>query len=97
VTEAYEATHQDQYVTEIGWPTALGLEPTGDSLQWSEAQQAENIAGFVTWAHGLGYVRDVTVFNYRDYGLNDWYGIESSVGLHKASYAKLAELTRAYG
>jgi len=32
----------------------------------------------------------VTIFNYRDYGTNDWYGIESSSGRHKPAYAALA-------
>ncbi len=78
------------YITEVGWPTALGQAPTGDSLQWSELEQAANITGFITWAQSTGYIADVTIFNYRDYGSNDWYGIESASGQHKLSYAALA-------
>jgi hypothetical protein len=77
------------YVTEVGWPTAVGQPSTGDSFQWTEQQQAENIVGFVRWARGLGYVNDVTIFQYRDYGSNNWYGIESSSGRHKPSYQAL--------
>jgi len=32
----------------------------------------------------------VTIFNYRDYGSNDWYGIESASGAHKLGYDALA-------
>ncbi len=78
------------YVTEVGWPTAVGQPPTGDSLQWTEAEQAANITNFITWAKATGYVADVTIFNYRDYGTNDFYGIETAKGVHKLSYAALA-------
>jgi hypothetical protein len=89
--EAAHAQHPDIpiYVTEIGWPTAVGQPPTGDSLQWTEAEQAANITGFIAWARSTGYIADVTIFNYRDYGTNDWYGIESTSGAHKLSYAAL--------
>jgi hypothetical protein len=90
-----EAAHSQHpgipiYVTEVGWPTAVGQASTGDSMQWSEAEQAANIVNFVTWAKSTGYVADVTIFNYRDYGSNDWYGIESASGAHKLAYAALA-------
>ena len=78
------------YITEVGWPTAVGQPPTGDSLQWTEAEQAANITNFITWAKATGYVADVTIFNYRDYGTNDFYGIETAHGTHKLSYAALA-------
>ena len=71
------------YVTEVGWPTAVGQPSTGDSFQWTEAEQAQNITNFIDWAKGTGYIADVTIFNYRDYGTNDWYGIESASGAHK--------------
>jgi len=90
--EAAHAQHPDIpiYVTEVGWPTAVGQPPTGDSLQWTEAEQAANITGFIDWAKGTGYIADVTIFNYRDYGSNDWYGIESASGAHKLGYDALA-------
>src|SRR5580692_1397445 len=78
------------YVTEVGWPTAVGQPSTGDSLQWTEAEQAQNITNFINWAKGTGYIADVTIFNYRDYGTNDFYGIESASGTHKLSYTALA-------
>jgi hypothetical protein len=93
VTEAYAATHQPVYVTEVGWPTDTGAPPTGDSLQWTEQQQAGNIASFVSWARSLGYVADVTYFNYVDYGPNNWYGIESAQGRHKLAYDTLRSLS----
>jgi hypothetical protein len=78
------------YVTEVGWPTAVGQPATGDSLQWTEAEQASNITNFITWAKSTDYIADVTIFNYRDYGTNDYYGIETASGAHKLSYAALA-------
>lgn len=90
--EAAHAQHPDIpiYITEVGWPTAVGQPSTGDSLQWTEAEQAQNITNFVNWAKGTGYIQDVTIFNYRDYGSNDFYGIETAGGAHKLSYTALA-------
>jgi hypothetical protein len=86
VVQAHEQTGKPVYITEAGWPTAVGQPATRDSLQWSEAEQAQNITNL---AKSTGYVADVTIFNYRDYGTNDWYGIESSSGIHKLAYAAL--------
>jgi hypothetical protein len=90
--EAAHAQHPNIpiYITEVGWPTAVGQPSTGDSLQWTEAEQAQNITNFVNWAKGTGYIQDVTIFNYRDYGSNDFYGIETAAGGHKLSYTALA-------
>jgi len=92
VAQAHEQTGKPVYVTEVGWPTAVGQPATDDSLQWSEAEQAQNITNFIDWAKSTGYVANVTIFNYRDYGTNDWYGIESSSGRRKPAYAALAAL-----
>lgn len=90
VTQAHSETGLPVYVTEVGWPTAVGLPPTGDSLQWTEQQQAENITNFIGWARSLGYVADVTYFNYADYGTNNWYGIVNATGtVHKLGYSAL--------
>ncbi len=90
VTQAHAETGLPVYVTEVGWPTATGMPQTGDSLQWTEQQQAENITNFISWARSLGYVDDVTYFNYADYGANDWYGIVNATGTaHKLGYAAL--------
>ncbi len=90
--EKAHSQHPDMpiYITEVGWPTAVGQPSTGDSFQWTESEQAQNITNFVDWAKGTGYIQDVTIFNYRDYGTNDWYGIESASGAHKLSYTALA-------
>ncbi len=94
VTQAHNETGLPVYVTEVGWPTALGLLPTGDSLQWSEQQQAENLTNFIQWARTLGYVADVTYFNYADYGINDFYGLVHSNGSgHKLAYQALKAAT----
>jgi len=91
VEQAHSDTGLPVYVTEIGWPTAVDQPPTGDSLQWTEQQQAQNITGFLRWAYGLGYVRAVVYFNYADYGSNNWYGIVDTSGTrHKLSYDVLA-------
>jgi hypothetical protein len=90
VVEAHEDTGLPVYVTEVGWPTAVGQSPTGDSLQWTEQQQAANITSFVRWARGTGFVALVVYFNYVDYGTNTLYGIERSDRSHKLAYAALA-------
>jgi hypothetical protein len=93
VTEA-GATGKPVYVTEVGWPTDISAAPTGDSLQWTEAQQVENIESFYKWATSLGYVKGVTLFNYADYKPNNWYGIVDEAGTrHKQSYAALHTLS----
>ena len=87
--EAAAKTGKPVYVTEIGWPTALGQPSTGDSLQWSQADQATNLTNFMDWARGTGYVGAAVYFNYRDYGTNMWYGIESASGTKKPAYDAL--------
>jgi hypothetical protein len=94
VEDAYLLSGKPVYITEIGWPTAVGQPATGDSQQWSETQQAQNITNFVNWARGLQYVGMVDIFNYIDYGTNYWYGIERTSGAHKLSYAALAQVSR---
>jgi hypothetical protein len=89
VVAAHTATGLPVYITELGWPTAVGQSATGDSLQWSEADQATNIYNFVTWARGTGYVKAVVIFNYADYGSNNWYGIVRADQSHKKSYEDL--------
>jgi hypothetical protein len=79
------------YVTEVGWPTATGQPATGDSLQWSESEQATNITNFIAWAHDTGYVAEVVYFNYHDYGTNAWYGIVRSDSSHKPAYEALRQ------
>jgi hypothetical protein len=90
VEAAHAASRKPVYITEVGWPTAVGQPATGDSQQWTEAQQAENLTNFFSWARQTGYVRLAVYFNYVDYGTNDWYGIERKNRTHKPSFAALA-------
>jgi hypothetical protein len=89
VTEAHDATGKLVWITEVGWPTAMGQPPTGDSLQWTAAQQADNVYDFVIWSRAVGYVGAVIIFGYRDYSTNMWYGVETSSGTRKPSYRAL--------
>jgi hypothetical protein len=89
VAAAEAATHMPIYITEVGWPTAVGQPNTGDSFQWTEADQATNIYNFVNWARTTSYIKAVWIFNCGDYGTNNWYGIEHSDGTHKKSYEDL--------
>ena len=77
--------------TEVGWPTAVGQPSTGDSLQWTEAEQAQNISDFIAWAKTRPYVASVVCFAYRDYGTNMWYGVTRSNGSRKPAYDSLKE------
>lgn len=92
VEAAHAETGLPVYVTEVGWPTAVGKPATGDSQQWTEAQQAANVESFVRWARGLGYVKMAIVFNGVDYGTNDFYGIETTARKHKLAFAALAKV-----
>ncbi len=93
VEGASTASHKPVYITEVGWPTAVGHPATGDSQQWTEAQQAQNLTGFFAWARSTGYVQLAVYFNYIDYGSNSWYGIERRNRTHKPSFAALARAT----
>jgi hypothetical protein len=86
VTQAHSVSGRPVWVTEFGWPTALGQSATLDSLQWTQTQQADNIYNFVNWARSTGYVAAATYFNYRDYSSTQWYGVERSNG--GSQYAK---------
>jgi hypothetical protein len=97
VQAAWAASGKPVYVTEVGWPTAVGRSPTGDSLQMTETEQADNLTSFFRWARSTGYVRMTTYFNYVDYGSNYWYGIERRNRSHKPAFAALARLTAERG
>jgi streptogramin lyase len=87
VERAHANTGEPVYITELGWTTAVV----------TEAEQAENIYNFITWARGTGYVADVTIFGYRDYSPNEFWGIErwgnpaGPDGSKKPSYTALQE------
>jgi hypothetical protein len=90
VEAAHAASHMPVYITEVGWPTAVGRPSTGDSSQATEAQQAQYVTSFFRWARATGYVRMAVYFNYVDYGFNSWYGVERRNRTHKPSFAALA-------
>lgn len=93
VEEAHSLTGLPVYITEVGWPTAVGQPSTGDSLQWSEAAQATNIRNFIEWARTKDYIRQVVIFQHRDHGTNSWYGVvRGSDGSHKPAYDVLRQL-----
>lgn len=96
VTEAAQQSGRPVWITELGWPTATGQPPTGDSLQWTEAEQAANITGYIAWARTQPYIAAVTIFMYSDYGTNMWYGIvrNDPSQSHKPSFAALAAVSR---
>jgi hypothetical protein len=94
ITQARAESGKPVAVTEIGWPTAVGQPATGDSQQWSEAQQAAAITGFAAWAHTQPYISVVIFFNAVDYGTNMWYGIERTDRSHKPSFSALALAAR---
>jgi hypothetical protein len=91
VIDAHQTTGRPIWASEFGWPTAVGQPATGDSLQWGFSQQATNTYNFVTWLRSLGYVSAAIDFNYRDYGTNAFYGVETSAGVKKPSWTALAE------
>jgi len=90
VEEAFHLTGRRGWVTEIGWPTDTGAAPTGDSLQWTEAEQAHNIESFIRWAPP--FCEAVIYFQVRDYDPNNWYGVERKDGSHKPSFAVIQAL-----
>lgn len=91
VTDAHQTTGKPIWVTEFGWPTAVGQPATGDSLQWSESAQATNTYNFVTWLRSTGYVAAALDFKYRDYGTNMWYGLERADGTKKPAWTALQD------
>jgi putative glycosyl hydrolase len=94
-TDAHNLSGKPVWITELGWPTAIGQPATGDSLQWTEAEQAANITNFVGWARAQGWIGLVTIFMWADYGSNNWYGVTKSDGVtRKPSFAALAAVSR---
>lgn len=97
VTSANLATGKPVYVTEVGWPTAAqtgNTTPTGDSLQWTDAEQATNIGNFLNWAKSTGYVAAVMIYHHYDISSPAFYGIiygsQNTAGTtfrHKPSFA----------
>jgi hypothetical protein len=93
VERAHAYTGLPVYVTEIGWPTATGFPPTGDSLQWPQAEQAANIYNFVHWARSTGYVGGVFIYGYHDAEVNGpaEYGVVTHTGAKKLGWTALKQ------
>lgn len=92
IEQAHNESGKPVAVTEIGWPTDTTAGPTGDSQQWSEAQQAQAITNFIAWARTKPYITCVIYFNAVDYEPNNWYGICRKDLSHKPSFAALASV-----
>lgn len=86
VEAAHARTGKPIAVTEVGWPTN---EPNGNSLRFSDAEEAENITSFVDWARASGYVKVVTIYNYRDTGEGGGYGVQTHLGVKKSAWFAL--------
>lgn len=84
---AYIGSSKHIAITEVGWPTIV---ETGDSYKYSEAEQAEAVAGFLAWAKGKGYIDLVTLYNYRDGSDKKGYGLWNENDSPKTAVAKLA-------
>ncbi|MGO9487508.1 MAG: hypothetical protein ACLQBB_00590 [Solirubrobacteraceae bacterium] len=83
-------TGKPVYVTEVGFPTKG---PTGDSLQYSEGEQAEAIYNFAGWARSKWpHIAAVTFFGYRDESEGGGYGVEKHSGARKLAYTALKEV-----
>lgn len=88
VEAAETKTHRPIDITEVGFPTKG---PTGDSLQYTEAEQASAIVGFNGWAKSKGYIELVTFYGYRDGEVGGGYGVETHEGKRKLAFGALAQ------
>jgi Glycosyl hydrolase catalytic core len=90
--EADEAvSHKPIWITEVGFPTGHNL---GDSLLYSEAEQATAIGSFARWARQKEYIAGVTFYGYRDAHDGGGYGIETHHGHRKPAFGVLERLQR---
>jgi hypothetical protein len=89
VESAHAASHKPVYITEVGFPTKG---PTGDSLQYTELEQATAVFNFALWARSTGYVAGVTFYGYRDGTEGGGYGVETHAGVKKLAFTALQEL-----
>jgi hypothetical protein len=89
VENAHAASKKPVYVTEVGFPTKG---PTGDSLQYSEVEQAWALYQFAQWARSTGYVAGVTFYGYRDGSEGGGYGIETHAGAKKLAFTALQDV-----
>jgi hypothetical protein len=94
VQAAHAQTGKPIAITEVGWPTKG---PNGNSLQFSEAEEAANITSFLGWARASGYVKVATIYNYRDTGEGGGYGVQTHLGVEKPAWFALARAAAANG
>ena len=88
VEETHHETSKPVYVTEVGFPTKG---PTGDSLQYTETEQAQAIYNFGAWANHSGFVPVVAFYGYRDEKEGGGYGIETHAGAKKRAWTALQQ------
>jgi hypothetical protein len=89
VEAAHSASKKPVYITEVGFPTKG---PTGDSLQYTELEQAWAIFQFALWARSTGYVQGVTFYGYRDGTEGGGYGVETHAGVKKLAFTALEDV-----
>jgi hypothetical protein len=89
VEVAHSESGKPVYITEVGFPTKG---PTGDSLQYTELEQAWAIFQFALWARSTGYVKGVTFYGYRDGTEGGGYGVETHQGVKKLAYTALQDV-----
>jgi hypothetical protein len=94
VQQAHEQSNKPVWITEVGWPTAIGQPPTGDSQQWTLEQQAANYKSFCQYAVETPWIAAVFFYGYKnaaDTG-SAQYGVEMhDTWTHKLSFAVLGE------
>ena len=92
VQAAHVQTGKPIAITEVGWPTNGS---NGNSLQFSDAEEAANITSLVDWARASGYVKVVTIYNYRDTGEGGGYGVQTHLGVKKPAWFALGRAAAA--
>jgi hypothetical protein len=94
VQAAYAKTHKPIAITEVGFPTKG---PTGDSLKYTEGEQASSVAQIVAWARSTSYVKAITIYGYRDSGDDGGYGLQRHDGTKKPAWLALEQAALAGG
>jgi hypothetical protein len=93
VEAAHAKTGKPIAITEVGWPTNGATVESGP-VEYSEAEQANNIGAFVYWARQTGYVKSLTIYNYRDTGEGGGFGVQTHAGAKKRSWFALIQAAR---
>jgi len=88
VERTWTLTGKPVAVTEVGFPTGHNA---GDSLIYSETEQASSMYHFYEWASHTGHVPVVTEYGYRDAEEGGGYGIETHAGVHKEAYTAVQD------